>query len=315
MRARASMRWWLVGLAVAGCGQIPEEELNAADAGEVTVVEEGKADAALSLTLRSGSSTRFSFRSTGRKTSVTVDCGVSSSPDTVGTVFAVTAPSLGIARSTSLPARDGNFRWVGALAAGTHTVTLSARRSGTCRATVTTISSTTSCASRMEWHSPNTGHTHIRVGTSASDWESFPTSGNHWGAWAAWGREYSRPVMRGFLLHGLEHGGIVLSYKCRSASESSACRSARDQLVGLQRSFGWRRVIVTPDPTQPAMFGVRMWRWGYLADCFDSASANAFMRAHYRRGREDIDADPPYSYDPTTTNVPCENLMAAPDGC
>ena len=40
------------------------------------------------------------------------------------------------------------------------------------------------------------------------------------------------------------------------------------------------------------------------------------MQGHHRMGREDIDADPPIPFDPTTTeNVPCENLMAAPDSC
>jgi hypothetical protein len=28
-----------------------------------------------------------------------------------------------------------------------------------------------------------------------------------------------------------------------------------------------------------------------------------------------VDANPPLAYDPTTTNVPCQNLMAAPDSC
>ena len=40
------------------------------------------------------------------------------------------------------------------------------------------------------------------------------------------------------------------------------------------------------------------------------------MKEHFRQGREDIDADPLLPFDPTTTeDVPCENLMAAPDSC
>ena len=30
---------------------------------------------------------------------------------------------------------------------------------------------------------------------------------------------------------------------------------------------------------------------------------------------QDADANPPVPFDPTTTNVPCEDLMAAPDSC
>jgi hypothetical protein len=63
------------------------------------------------------------------------------------------------------------------------------------------------------------------------------------------------------------------------------------------------------------MFGIRAWRWAYTSDCLDPATATAFASARYRHGREDIDGNPPIPFDPTTTNVPCENLMAAPDSC
>jgi hypothetical protein len=63
------------------------------------------------------------------------------------------------------------------------------------------------------------------------------------------------------------------------------------------------------------MFAIRGWRYGYSSSCLDETSAKQFAQAHYRQGREDADSDPPIPYDPSTTNVPCENLMAAPDSC
>lgn len=71
----------------------------------------------------------------------------------------------------------------------------------------------------------------------------------------------------------------------------------------------------TPDPPQPEMFAIRGWRWGYSSACLDAQSAGASARAHIRQGREDADADPPIPYDPTTTAVPCQSLMRAPDSC
>ena len=69
------------------------------------------------------------------------------------------------------------------------------------------------------------GHaTHLPVGdTDYGTWEDLPASGNHWGAWAAWGTVYEAPVLRGFYLHNLEHGGLILSYGCESADESEDC--------------------------------------------------------------------------------------------
>jgi hypothetical protein len=127
---------------------------------------------------------------------------------------------------------------------------------------------------------------------------------------------YPKPVLRGFYMHNLEHGGAVLSYGCESADESAACADAEAALIKLANEFGQNRVIVTPDPDQPTLYAVRTWRWAYAADCFDHDSALEFLGEHFRNGREDIDADPPVPFDPTTTeDVPCEDLMSAPDSC
>ena len=107
----------------------------------------------------------------------------------------------------------------------------------------------------------------------------------------------------------------MFSYKCSSATASAQCKTAHDELVALAQSLGQPRFIVTPDPAQPTMFAVRGWRYAYTAECLDHASALAFAKAHYRHGREDADSDPPIPFDPSTTNVPCQDLMAAPDSC
>lgn len=253
---------------------------------------------------------RFST-STSRLTSVVINCAPPSNPDEVGLTFRVSAPDLSL--GSGEPVRAGYYSWTGTLRPGAHTLSITGvSGTGSCRVTTGVASGT---CGRVAFRSPNANHTHLRVGASAPDWEPFPASGNHWGSWPFWGRAYPRPVLRGFLLHGLEHGGLALSYKCSSPTESAACADAQRQLVALAQRFGNPRVIVTPDPTQPALFGIRAWRWGYSADCLDADTALQFMRARYRRGREDIDADPPLPYDPTTTNVPCRNLAAAPDSC
>src|SRR5205085_10907351 len=100
-----------------------------------------------------------------------------------------------------------------------------------------------------------------------------------------------------------------------SSNTSRECKDAQDKLVAFANGAGLSRVIITPDPSQPEMFAIRGWRWLYSSACLDDASAKSFAQKHIRQGREDIDADPPIPFDPTTTNVPCQDLMAAPDSC
>jgi hypothetical protein len=248
---------------------------------------------------------------------LTVDCTPPSDPDSVGPVIAVTAPDLGL--EDDEPARAGYWSWAGTLPAGKHTITLGNVGDQTAKCKVGAKKQTgidsESCTAWTVHRSPNTHHTHIPVGKDASaDWEAVPASGNHWGAWAAWSTIYDAPVKRGFLLHNLEHGGIVFSYRCKSAAGAD-CEKAAQELLDLAQTFGQSRVIITPDPTQTTLFAIRSWRWAYESDCLDTDSAISFLSKHYRHGREDIDADPPIPFDPTTTDVPCEDLMAAPDSC
>lgn len=265
------------------------------------------------VTVTAGRTQEVRFSTTGsRLYSVVVNCAPSSNPDDVGMTFRLNAPDLNVTASD--PTRAGYYSWTGTLSAGMHTVSITGvAGTGSCRVTTGVAAGT---CGRTVFRSPNANHTHFRVGAdTSSDWETFPASGNHWGAWAAWGMVYRRPVLRGFLLHGLEHGGIALTYKCVSSTESAACADAERQLTALAQRFGNRRFIITPDPTQRTRFAVRAWRWGYSAECLDVDTVLQFMRARYRHGREDIDADPPIPYDPSTTNVPCRDLMAAPDSC
>ena len=41
----------------------------------------------------------------------------------------------------------------------------------------------------------------------------------------------------------------------------------------------------------------------HTTDCFQASAAKAFYQTHIRNGREDIDADPPIPFDPTTTTT------------
>lgn len=247
---------------------------------------------------------------------VTIDCHPPADPDGLGTVIKVDASGVG--GGASDPARDGYYQITTSLSAGAHSIKVTNQGpSATCSVSTKPVPAGATCKAWTSWRSPNTDHTHLRVGVEAisAGWEPFPASGNHWGAWAPWNKDYPKAIKRGFLLHNLEHGGLVFSYKCNAATDSTECKNEHDALASLVNSLGMGRVIITPDPTQPTKYAIRGWRWAYTSDCLDDGSAKAFARAHIRHGREDADGDVPIPFDPTTTNVPCHDLMAAPDSC
>jgi hypothetical protein len=250
---------------------------------------------------------------------ITVDCKVPTNVDAAGAVIAVDAETLLQSSDLDGVGRAAYWQWAGVMSAGAHKINVSnvGNESASCAVSMQAQSDETSCTERTVHRSVIGTATHLPVGNeSYGEWEAFPASGNHWGAWATWNTVYDKPVLRGFYLHNLEHGGLVLSYGCSSADESAACQEAETALRELADKFGQTRILITPDPNQPTMFAVRGWRLAYASDCLDEASALDFMNDHFRRGREDINGDPPLQFDPTTTeNVPCEVLMAAPDGC
>lgn len=248
---------------------------------------------------------------------LTIDCHVSLNPDDPGQRFRVDASDLTDSASPDEIARSGFWQRTFSVAPGSHTLTIENQGGpAACSITTTPVAADATCKAWSAWHSANTHHTHIAVGDPSieQDWEPFPASGNHWGSWAAWNTVYPSAIQHGFLLHDLEHGGVVLSYKCEN-NESEECKAEESALVDLANSAGVGRIIVTPDPTQPTTYALRAWRWAYTSDCLDTDSAKDFLLTHIRHGREDIDADPPIPFDPTGTDVPCEDLMAAPDSC
>jgi hypothetical protein len=301
------------GLLLSVCGAtacaLPDDD--APGNADVTV-SDGKADASAQIGISAGTTSTITFTAPAFPIELSVACPISADPDVVGTQFKVASAALGLTASST--AHASLWQWSGEPQPGPATLKITGT-SGSQTCTVRLRQVTGTCTASSVSRTPETGHNHLRVGTNITTWGSFPAAGNHWGAWAPWNTVYTKPVKRGFTMHNLEHGGLVLSYGCSSPSESTECRQAAENLEALKGAFGEARVIVTPDPEQPSLYGARGWRVGYQSDCFNDEQMLQFMGDHFRNGREDIDADPPVPYDPTTTNVPCVDIMAAPDSC
>jgi hypothetical protein len=131
-----------------------------------------------------------------------------------------------------------------------------------------------------------------------------PSGGNHWPIWAAF-KKYDVPVPREMYVHDLEHGAIVLLYKCATACPDvvAALSSVFDGLADplcLQMAGPPARVVLKPDPDIDTPIAAASWGDTYTATCIDVPSLQAFANAHYGQGREPLCID---GEDPTQVAV------------
>jgi hypothetical protein len=121
-----------------------------------------------------------------------------------------------------------------------------------------------------------------------------PTSGPHYPLWAAF-KTYAAPVPRGFWVHDLEHGAVVITYNCPSGCDAelaslSAWLDTRPQDPLCSPPLR-HRIVVTPDPLLDVPFAASAWGWALASQCFDLDALGAFIDAHYAMAPENVCAD------------------------
>lgn len=152
------------------------------------------------------------------------------------------------------------------------------------------------CASEVCQH-PNEGALHETPCASLSFEQNPPTSGTHYSTWASF-KTYDAPISRGFWVHSMEHGAVVLAYNCDvydgdcDALAATLAQFRADWTQDSKCSEAVRnRIIVTPDPLLDVPFAAAAWDWSLKATCFDEAAVGAFIEAHYAQTVEDFCAD------------------------
>jgi Protein of unknown function (DUF3105) len=117
-----------------------------------------------------------------------------------------------------------------------------------------------------------------------------PSGGNHWGQWAAF-KKYSSPVPREMYVHDLEHGAVVIGYRCSTGCPELAA-ALGEIYDGLSldplcvQSGGIARAVLTPDPELETPIGASAWGATYVATCLDPASLSQFLANVYGSGPE-----------------------------
>ena len=140
------------------------------------------------------------------------------------------------------------------------------------------------------------GQTHVPECSVVHYGTKPPSSGDHYGVWAAF-KIYSNPIPEGYFVHDLEHGAIVFSYNCPSGcdadvSAASATLAALppDPLC-LTEGTARRRDVMTPDPHLDVPFAASAWGFTLRAKCFDPEVFRSFAERHYGQGPEALCAD------------------------
>ncbi len=137
---------------------------------------------------------------------------------------------------------------------------------------------------------PIEGAQHLPICSPLTWATNPPSSGNHYAIWADY-RTYDRPIPRGFWVHSLEHGAMVITYNCPGgcASEVAAAQAFIDGLpADAKCGASGRRLILAPDPELDVRFAASTWGHTLRASCFDRDAFSAFHAAHYDHAPESI---------------------------
>lgn len=135
---------------------------------------------------------------------------------------------------------------------------------------------------------------HVPVCSTVTYASNPPTSGPHYDVWAAY-RAFTVPVPRGFYVHDLEHGAVVVLYNCPTGCAQDVAdleaflnaRAADPLCSGAVKN----RFVVTPDPKIPTRFAAAAWGYAVTSNCFDLSALGAFIDAHYAHSPENLCAD------------------------
>ena len=134
---------------------------------------------------------------------------------------------------------------------------------------------------------------HVPLCTKVKYATNPPSGGDHWEKWVSF-KEYAAPVPREMYVHSMEHGAVILSYRCDDGCPEivDALREVRDGLTidpkCVQYAGTPTRIVITPDPELDTPIAASAWGATYTATCIDKASLASFIAKTYAKTYEDI---------------------------
>lgn len=137
------------------------------------------------------------------------------------------------------------------------------------------------------------GATHVVECSAVNYLTNPPSSGNHYGTWAAFG-VYEFPLPRGYWMHNMEHGAVVITYNCPDGCDADLQAAIEwfnalpvDPACQLQAATT-PRALLLPDPLLDVRFAASSWLHTLRADCFDEVAFSAFYDSNVGQGLENV---------------------------
>jgi len=129
---------------------------------------------------------------------------------------------------------------------------------------------------------------HVPVGEKPTYNSNPPTSGAHYEQTEPWGIS-DRPLVIERLVHNLEHGGIVIYYKCDVKTDKS-CEELIAKLKDITQQLMKKdkKVVLAPNEKIDSKIAATAWGWFDKMEVFDEERIRQFFSDHINRGPERV---------------------------
>jgi hypothetical protein len=132
---------------------------------------------------------------------------------------------------------------------------------------------------------PDKGRQHIAVGQSASYDTDVPTSGTHSVQPASWGVSLVE-LPNEAVVHNMEHGGVVVSYKATTDKETIDKLTALLSKPYSNKDFLPTKVILMPRSDQTAEIVLASWRRSQELSEYDEAKIIDYYNSNIGKSPE-----------------------------
>jgi len=156
---------------------------------------------------------------------------------------------------------------------------------------------------------PNEGNTHVPVGTGIQYNTDPPTSGNHY-PFPQQGGFFQNPILPGFLVHSMEHGGVIIYYN-PSVITTAQTNTLKALAQAHQGVFG--QVVCVPRNDTAFPFILTAWTHWLRLTTFDESRINNFLALFLGKGPESPWGSPVISNVTVQTSFNSVSLLQVSD--
>jgi hypothetical protein len=133
----------------------------------------------------------------------------------------------------------------------------------------------------------NEGWIHVAEGSAITYVHNPPASGPHYPVWLRY-EAYDTVIARGYWVHNLEHGAIVMAY--RPDAGTAVIESMKQMYRALPNdpACGHTRAVLTPDPLLSTPVAVVAANFVLSGSCVSSTAVLQFVSAHRNHAPEQL---------------------------